>query len=107
MVSRIKAIPWLLLWETASAVRDGARLRVAENLTGRARTYFGNLFRKSKGRTGNLTERERSRLVLLTKKAVTGDSQAAWGDVARAIPELVPREALLRYWEHRRTRDAG
>jgi hypothetical protein len=100
--SRLRAIPWLVLWETARAVRYNASARVEDNLTGRERNHFRDLLRKSRGRRSNLSERERARLVLLFKKAVTGDAQSEWGQVARALPELIPREALAQYWEHRR-----
>lgn len=71
-----------------------ARRRVEQNLTPGERSDFTELLRKSRGRRGNLSDREQRRFSHLTRKAATGDGDAGWGDVVKAIPTLVPPSAL-------------
>ena len=71
LVTRGRAIPWLALYESARFVyRHGKR--AWDTLEPRERERIGTLVRKSKGRRSNLSERERSELWSLVKKAVTG-----------------------------------
>jgi hypothetical protein len=62
-LSRVRTLPWLLLVEGAMAVREHwMRLTPAE------RTQVGELLRKSRGRPGNLSPRERADLKRLGRK---------------------------------------
>jgi hypothetical protein len=71
-----------------------ARRRVDENLTEKERGEFAELIRKSRGRRGNLSDREQRHFSDLTRKAATGDGNAGWGDVVKALPTLVPPHAI-------------
>ena len=71
LVSRGRAINWIALYEAAKLVYGHGR-RSWDNLTPSERAEIGRMLRKSKGRSTNLTERERSRLWTLVKKAATG-----------------------------------
>jgi hypothetical protein len=71
LVARGRAINWIALYEAAKFVYGRGR-RSWENLTPSERAEIGRMLRKSKGRRGNLTERERDRLWTLVKKAATG-----------------------------------
>jgi len=71
LVSRGRAVNWIALYEAAKLVYGHGR-RSWDNLTPSERAEIGRMLRKSKGRSTNLTERERSRLWTLVKKAATG-----------------------------------
>jgi hypothetical protein len=71
LVTRGRAINWIALYEAAKFVYGHGR-RSWENLTPSERAEIGRMLRKSKGRSTNLTERERERLWTLVKKAATG-----------------------------------
>jgi hypothetical protein len=77
------------LWKNASR-------RVEQNLTPGERSDFLDLIRRSRAgaRRGNLSDREQRRLSHLTKKAATGQGDADWGDVLKALPTLVPPRAI-------------
>ena len=70
-VTRGRAFNWIALYEAAKFVYNHGR-RTWDNLTPSERAEIGRMLRKSKGRAANLTERERSRLWTLVKKAATG-----------------------------------
>ena len=71
IVSRGRAVNWIALYEAAKLVYGHGR-RSWDNLTPSERAEIGRMLRKSKGRSTNLTERERTRLWTLVKKAATG-----------------------------------
>ena len=71
-----------------------ARRRVDQNLSEKERSEFVELIRKSRGRPGNLSEREQRHFSRLTKQAATGDHDAGWGEVVKSLPTLVPPRAL-------------
>ena len=71
LVSRGRAVNWIALYEAAKLVYNHGR-RSWDNLTPSERAEIGRMIRKSKGRSTNLTERERTRLWTLVKKAATG-----------------------------------
>ncbi len=70
-LGRAKNVRWLALYKAARMVYGQGR-RVWDNLEPGERERIGVLVRKSKGRRANLTERERSELWTLVKKAATG-----------------------------------
>jgi hypothetical protein len=71
LVSRGRAINWIALYEAAKFVYGHGKRRW-QNLTPSERAEIGRMLRKSKGRSTNLTDRERDRLWTLVKKAATG-----------------------------------
>lgn len=71
LVTRGRAINWIALYEAAKFVYGHGR-RSWENLTPSERAEIGRMLRKSKGRSTNLSDRERERLWTLVKKAATG-----------------------------------
>jgi hypothetical protein len=71
LVSRGRAINWIALYEAAKFVYGHGK-RSWNNLTPSERAEIGRMLRKSKGRSANLTDRERDRLWTLVKKAATG-----------------------------------
>jgi hypothetical protein len=71
LVSRGRALNWLALYEAAKFVYGHGK-RSWEKLTPSERAEIGRMIRKSKGRSTNLTQRERDRLWTLVKKATIG-----------------------------------
>lgn len=71
LVARGRALNWLALYEAAKLIYRHGKQRW-DNLTPSERAEIGRMIRKSKGRSANLTERERQRLWTLVKKAATG-----------------------------------
>ena len=71
LVTRGRAINWIALYEAAKFVYGHGK-RSWENLTPSERAEIGRMLRKSKGRSTNLTDRERDRLWALVKKAAMG-----------------------------------
>ena len=63
-LSRIRAVPWLLVFEVARGVRS----HVMDTLTPRERRRVTEMLRKSRGRPGNLTKAEREELRRLAGK---------------------------------------
>jgi hypothetical protein len=63
-LSRIRAVPWLLLFEVARGVHS----HVMDTLTPRERRRVSEILRKSRGRPGNLTKAEREELRQLAGK---------------------------------------
>ena len=71
LVARGRALNWVALYEAAKFVYGHGK-RSWEHLTPSERAEIGRMIRKSKGRSTNLTQRERDRLWTLVKKAATG-----------------------------------
>jgi hypothetical protein len=67
-----KRVPWAKVWVAALWVAKKGRDRVEQNLTHREQTEFWNLIKKSKGRPGNLSQRDRTRVKNLVGKAIRG-----------------------------------
>jgi hypothetical protein len=74
---RIRAVPWLLLFELARGVHS----HVMDSLSPAERARVGEILRKSKGRPANVTPREREEL-----KRLAGNL-----DFKRLGSTLVPR----------------
>lgn len=62
-LTKVRALPWIVLLEAAMAVRDHW-----QNLTPAERARVTKLVRKSQGRPANLTAREREDLKRLARK---------------------------------------
>lgn len=67
-----KRVPWKMVWTASLWLGNKGRERVQKNLTQREQTEFWNLAKKSKGRPGNLGQRERTRLKNIVGKAIRG-----------------------------------
>ena len=76
-LSRIRAVPWLLVFEVARGVHS----HVMDTLTPRERRRVTEIVRKSRGRPGNLTNAEREELRRLASKL----------DVKGLARDLAPR----------------
>jgi hypothetical protein len=71
LLKRGRAVRWAALYETAKFIYGHGR-RLYDNLSPAERERLGQLLRKSRGRRGNLSEREQRRVFELVKKAATG-----------------------------------
>jgi hypothetical protein len=71
LITRIRALPWVAIFAAARFLYERGREFWA-NLSEAERSDLGGLVRKSKGRRGNLTDREYERLRDLVKKGFTG-----------------------------------
>jgi hypothetical protein len=67
-----KRIPWKMVWTVVVWLSTKGRERVAENLTQKEQSEFWHLLKKSKGRPGNLTQRDRTRIKSIAGKAIRG-----------------------------------
>jgi len=67
-----KRVPWKLVWAASVWLVNKGRERVEQNLTEREQTEFWNLVKKSKGRPGNLSKRDKTRLKNIVGKALRG-----------------------------------
>jgi len=71
LVTRGRAVPWLALYQSAKFIYQHGR-RAWDNLRPAERERLGSLVRKSKGRSSNLSQRERDELWSLVKRAAIG-----------------------------------
>lgn len=67
-----KRVPWKMVWTVSVWLANKGRERVEQNLTKSEQTEFGNLVKKSKGRPGNLSQRDRTRMKNIVGKAIRG-----------------------------------
>ena len=67
-----KRVPWGLVWAAAVWLVEKGRERVDRNLTKKEKQELMNLVAKSKGRPGNLHQRERTRVKNIVGRAVRG-----------------------------------
>jgi hypothetical protein len=67
-----KRVPWKMVWAASIWLAEKGRERVEQNLNKHDRTEFINLMKKSMGRPGNLTQRDRTRLKNIAGKAIRG-----------------------------------
>lgn len=67
-----KRIPWRMVWAVVLWLGAKGRARVEHNLTQKEQNEFWRLVKKSKGRPGNLPQRDRTRLKNIAGKAVRG-----------------------------------
>jgi hypothetical protein len=68
-----RRMSWARIWAIAIWLYGQARGRLEKNLTEHERRDLFALMRKSKGRPGNLTKKERERFRSLVRKAAVGD----------------------------------
>jgi hypothetical protein len=67
-----KRVPWKMVWTVSVWLANKGRERVRQNLTQKEQTEFWNLAKKSKGRPGSLSQRDRTRLKNIVGKAIRG-----------------------------------
>lgn len=67
-----RRIPWRMVWTVVLWLGAKGRDRVQENLTQREQQEFWRLVKRSKGRPGNLGQRDRTRLKNIAGKAIRG-----------------------------------
>lgn len=67
-----KRVPWKMVWTASLWLAKKGQERVRRNLTQHEQTEFWNLVKKSKGRPGNLAQRDRTRLKTIVGKAIRG-----------------------------------
>lgn len=67
-----RRIPWRMVWAVVLWLGARGRERVENNLTAKEQREFWSLVKRSKGRPGNLPQRDRTRLKNIAGKAVRG-----------------------------------
>ncbi|HEV7483160.1 MAG TPA: hypothetical protein VGO13_08680 [Solirubrobacterales bacterium] len=67
-----KRIPWKMVWTVVVWLGNKGRERVEDNLTQKEQSEFWNLLKKSKGKPGNLSQRDRTRIKSIAGKAIRG-----------------------------------
>jgi hypothetical protein len=67
-----RRIPWRMVWAVVLWLGQKGRERVKRNLDEKEQREFWSLLKKSKGRPGNLPQRDRTRLKNIAGKAVRG-----------------------------------
>jgi hypothetical protein len=67
-----KRVPWSMVWAVSVWLAEKGRERVESNLSKKERSELINLVAKSKGRTSNLPQRDRTRLKNIAGKAIRG-----------------------------------
>jgi hypothetical protein len=100
-MSRIRAIPWAIVWEVGRSLWQNARDRVSQNLSTSERREFARIVRKRRGRPWNLDADDREDLLALVKKAATGSRSSGWDEVSRSLVTLLPPRLLTAIWERR------
>ncbi len=68
----LKRIPWGMVLTVSLWLAQKGRERVDHNLTHKEQQEFLHLIGKSKGRPSNLSQRDRTRVKNIAKKAVRG-----------------------------------
>jgi hypothetical protein len=97
--ARVRAIPWALAWEAGRSLWFNSRERVNENLSAKERRDFAAIVRMRGGRPWNLDSQERDRLVVLVKKAATGDRDASWNEAGMSLVTLLPPGLVNEVWK--------
>jgi hypothetical protein len=67
-----KRIPWKMVWAVVVWLGNKGRERVEDNLTVKEQREFWTLLKKSKGRPGALSQRDRTRMKNIAGKAISG-----------------------------------
>lgn len=69
---RWRRVPWSVVWAAVIWLVEQGRERVERNLSQKERQELLRLVKKSKGRPGNLSGRDRTRLKNIAGKAIRG-----------------------------------
>ncbi|MBS1860119.1 MAG: hypothetical protein JSS68_00255 [Actinobacteria bacterium] len=67
-----RKVPWKTVWAVTLWLAQRGRDRVRDNLTAGEQSEFWGLLKKSRGRPGNLTPRDRARVKDIVGKAIRG-----------------------------------
>jgi hypothetical protein len=67
-----KRIPWKMVWAVVVWLGNKGRERVEDNLSQKEQGEFWSLLKKSRGKLGNLSQRDRTRIKNIAGKAVRG-----------------------------------
>lgn len=67
-----KKVPWKTVWVISLWLADKGRERIRNNLTEGEQTEFWTLAKKSRGKPGNLSQRDRTRMKNIVGKAIRG-----------------------------------
>jgi len=67
-----KRVPWKMVWVVSVWLAEKGRDRVRSNLTKKEQHELLNLVTKSRGRPGNLSQRDKTRLKNVAGKAIRG-----------------------------------
>jgi len=67
-----RRIPWKMVWTVSLWLAEKGRERVRDNLSEAEQKEFWSLVMKSKGRPGNLAQRDRTRMKSIVGKAIRG-----------------------------------
>jgi len=67
-----KRIPWKMVWTVVVWLGNKGRERIEDNLTQKEQSEFWNLLKKSRGKPGNLSQRDRTRIKSIAGKALRG-----------------------------------
>lgn len=68
----LRRVPWGMVLTVSVWLAEKGRERVGRNLTDKEQQEFLRLIGKSKGRPGNLSQRDQTRVRNIAKKAVRG-----------------------------------
>jgi hypothetical protein len=88
-----------VVWEVGRSLWFNSRDRVNANLTEKERRDFASIVRKQRGRPWTLDSTERDRLVVLMKKAATGERDAGWNEVGMSLVTLLPPRLVTSIWK--------
>ena len=67
-----KRVPWAKVWVATLWLMKKGQDRIQQNLSTHEQSEFWNLMKKSKGRPGNLSKRDQTRVKNLVGKAIRG-----------------------------------
>lgn len=67
-----RRVPWRTVWAVSLWLASKGRERVQQNLTASEQREFWELSKKSRGKPGNLSQRERGRMKKIAGKAIRG-----------------------------------
>lgn len=67
-----RRVPWKTVWAVSYWLATKGRERVQKNLSNSEQREFWELIKKSKGKPGNLTLKERERMKKIAGKAIRG-----------------------------------
>jgi hypothetical protein len=67
-----RRIPWKMVWTISVWLATKGRERVQQNLTASEQGEFWELTKRSKGKPGNLSKRDRARMKTIAGKAIRG-----------------------------------
>jgi hypothetical protein len=67
-----RRVPWKTVWAISYWLATKGRERLQKNLTASEQSDFWELTKKSRGKPGNLSQRDRERMKKIAGKAIRG-----------------------------------